>query len=308
MGIKRFFHPLILLLAAALWGFAFVAQEKASGVGAFALGAARSALATVFLTILIIVFDKITKNGRRLVSKSGIDFTKSELIGGCVSGLALTVASAFQQLGINQGTDSGKAAFVTALYVVLVPVYALALKKRAPINVWISVVIAVVGFYLLCIKNGLSILPSDALVLACAFTFPLQILSIDHFSKKCDCIRLSCIQFASAAVFNTAISLVLEEPVLEMSHVIDAFPSVLYLGIVSSGIAYTLQIVGQKGVNPTAATLIMSLESVFGVIGATLIIGTRLEPREYVGCAVVLSAVIISQLEFKKTPKKSFKE
>lgn len=296
MNKKKYVSTALLFAAAVIWGFAFAAQDAASEVGAFTLGFARSIVAAVFLIGVVIAFDKLTDSERRLFSKKGVDINKTELIGGVIIGTVLVIASAFQQIGINSGTDGGKAAFITALYVVLVPVYALILKKRAPINVWISIAIAVVGFYLLCIKDDFSIALSDLLVIACSMIFPIHILTIDHFSPKCDGIRMSMVQFFTAAVLNLIVALIAEGP----SEFVEIFPAIgpiLFLGIGSSGIAYTLQIIGQKGVNPAAASIILSLESVFGIIGTALFLGQTLSPREYLGCAVVLAAVVLSQID-----------
>ncbi len=299
--MKKLVSPALLLLASVLWGFAFVVQSGASSVQPFTLGAGRSILAGIFLIILIPALDRAMKTGRCLVSRRGIDISRHELIGGVICGVVLAVASFFQQLGINSGTDGGKAAFITALYVVLVPVYALALKRRAPFNVWLAVVISVFGFYLLCIKSDLSIAPSDVLVLLCSLIFPIHILAIDYFSPRCDGVRMSAVQFITAAIFNTLMALIFERPAsVGIQSLGEAILPVLYLGIVSSGVAYTLQIIGQRGVDPTAASIILSLESVFGVIGTALLLDTVMTPREHVGSAVVLFAVILSQLDFKK--------
>ena len=294
--LKRLFSPLLLLIAAILWGFAFAAQESASQIPAFTLGAVRSMLGGVFLTIVILILDRATKSQRRLISKRGLDFNKSEIIGGVICGTVLATASAFQQIGINGETDGGKAAFITALYVVLVPIYALVLKRRAPINVWIAVAISVAGFYLLCIKEDFTIVPSDLLVLISSLIFPIHILTIDRFAPKCDGVRMSCIQFFTAAAINSVIALICEQPIA-ISAVKEAVLPVIYLGVMSSGVAYTLQIIGQKGTNPSAASIILSLESVFGVIGTAIAFGTVLMTREYLGCAIVLLAVIIAQLD-----------
>lgn len=303
MKAKKFISPAILLTAAMIWGFAFAAQDAASGIGAFTLGFARSIIAGVFLIFVIIVLDKLLKTERTLFSKQGIDLNKNEIIGGIICGSILAAASAFQQLGINNGTDGGKAAFITALYVVLVPIYALALKKKAPVNVWISIVIATVGFYLLCIEENLSMVPSDILVLICAIIFPIHILTIDHFSPKCDGVRMSMVQFFVAAVINFVIALFVENP-LDPAVMLDNALPILFLGIGSSGIAYTLQIIGQKGVNPAVASIILSLESVFGVVGTAVFLGQRLTAREYIGCAVVLVAVILSQIDLNSLKRK----
>ena len=302
---KKYISTALLFAAAIIWGFAFAAQDAASDVGAFTLGYARSIVAGIFLIGVVIAFDKLFATGRHLFSKNGIDVNRTELIGGAIIGVVLVVASAFQQIGINSGTDGGKAAFITALYVILVPIYALALKKKAALNVWISIGIAVVGFYLLCIKEDLTIAPSDLLVIGASMIFPIHILTIDHFSPKCDGIRMSMVQFFTAAVLNFIIA-IFSEGASEFSSVIPNLLPILFLGIGSSGIAYTLQIIGQKDVPPAAASIILSLESVFGVIGTALFLGQTLTPREYVGCAVVFVAVILSQVDVIAIVKKKF--
>ncbi len=295
----------LFVVAAMLWGFAFSAQKEAAAVPAFTVGAVRNIFATLFLLLVIPFLDKLSDSGRRLITKNKpLDFTKYELIGGIVCGAILTIASAFQQTGLGEGTDAGKAAFITALYVVIVPLIYLLFGRRSPINVWISVGVAVVGFYLLCIKDDFTVSPSDALVLICALIFALHIIAIDRFSPKCDGVRMSCIQFSSAFIFNLILALIFESP-FDLGLIGSALPSLLYLGICSSGIAYTLQIVGQKHVNPAVASVILSLESVFGVIGGALFHGEVMSLKEYLGAAIVFVAVILSQLDFGKKESKS---
>ncbi len=302
--LKKYVSPLLLILAAMIWGFAFSAQKAAENVKPFTLGATRSLFAAIFLVFVIISFDKINKTGRKLFSKEKkIDLTRVEIIGGIVCGAVLAIASFFQQTGINSGTDAGKASFITALYVVLVPIYALALKKRAPINVWISMPIAIVGFYMLCITESFTIVLSDIFVVICALIFPIHILVIDKFSPKCDGIRMSCVQFITATVINAILALIFESPI-DFSAIGESLFPLLFLGIGSSGIAYTCQIIGQRGVNPAAASILMSLESVFGVVGSALFLGEKMSVREYIGCAAVFAAVILSQIEFKGLSKK----
>ena len=296
--LKRLASPLILLAAAVIWGFAFAAQDAASEVPAFSLGFGRSLLACLFLIPVIMVFDRVKNSERRLFSSHGVGLNRAELVGGAIAGVMLALASALQQLGINNGTDGGKAAFITALYVVIVPIYALALGKRAAINVWGGVIIAAVGFYFLCIKSDFTVAPSDLLVAGCALLFPIQILAIDRFSPRCDGVRMSLVQFATATVVNAIFALAVEGGIDFSAMLADILP-LLYLGIGSSGVAYTLQIIGQRGADPSAATLILSLESVFGVIGTALFLGQSLTLREYLGCGIVLVAVILSQLDFK---------
>ena len=305
MKLKKLLSPALLVLAAMIWGFAFAAQDAAAEIPAFTLGAVRSLLAGVFLFAVIPLLDRLRGNGRKIISFRGrlrVDISRGELIGGLICGAILAIATAAQQLGISAGTDGGKAAFITALYVVLVPIYALALKKRAPLNVWISVGVAVVGFYLLCIGESFSVSLSDLLVVVSALIFPIHILAIDRFSPTTDGVRLSMVQFMTAAAVNAVLALLLDapsDPSLLLTH---AF-SLLYLGVASGGVAYTLQIIGQKGVPPAAASILLSLESVFGVVGTALFLGQTLSPREYLGCAVVLFAVVLSQLPEGKRAK-----
>ena len=296
-----------MLIAAAIWGFAFVAQKQAEAVPAFTLVFARSLLGTVFLFFLIILLDRVLRTGRRLVSKKGLDFTKTEIIGGTCCGIILSIASVLQQSGMNNGTDAGKSAFITALYVVLVPVFGLVLKKRAPINAWFSVGIAVVGFYLLCITDGFSLEFSDALVLLCAVVFAVHILVIDRFSPKCDGVRMSCIQFAVVTVVTLIFSLILESP-MKLDAIGASIWPIVMLGIGSSGIAYTLQIIAQSRISPAVAAIIMSLESVFGLLSGVIVLGETMNTRQYIGCAIVFVAVLLSQLDFSEFGKKDTKK
>ena len=300
--MKKILSPIILFTAALIWGVAFVAQKAAAEIPVFTLCASRSLIASAVLIPIVMLFDTLTKNGRTLISKKGVDITKAELIGGILCGIALFGATALQQAGIN-GTDPGKASFITALYVVIVPIYALVLKKRSPLNAWIGVAVSVVGFYLLCIKENLAIDAADALVFACAFVYALQIMIIDRFVSTCDGVRLSLIQFITVTVLSLVIALVTAEP-FDATRVIGCLPEILYLGIASSGVAYTLQIIGQKGTHPAVASIILSLESVVGAVASAIILGEFLTPREYVGCAIVFVAIIISQLDFSTFTRK----
>ena len=293
-----------------LWGAAFSAQKEASVLNAFVIGSARGILAAIFLLLMIPLLDKFLKNERGFLGKTRrgfFDFNKTEIFGGIACGVVLSAANAFQQFGINDGTDAGKAAFITALYVVIVPILALLFGKRSAINVWISIAIAVVGFYLLCIKDGFSAELSDMLVLICAFIFAAHIIVIDKFAPSCDGVRLSCIQFFVTFIINTALALLLKVDI-DFQAIGEVFPSLIYLGICSSGIAYTLQIVGQSHVPPATASIVLSLESVFGVIFAAVIHGERMSLREYIGCAIVFAAVMLSQIDFKKKANKISKK
>ena len=287
---------LLFLVATVIWGFAFVWQKEASIIPAFTVGAIRSIFATVFLLTIIPLTDRITDNKRRLLSKKTLlDFNKAELIGGGVLGVILTAATAFQQIGLED-TDAGKAAFITALYVVIVPIFSAILGKKPQINSIVGVVIAVVGFYFLCIKPGVGVEPSDLLVLVCALIFACHIIAVDRFSVGADGTRMSCVQFATATILNGILALIFDTRP-DSSAMMEALPSLLLLGILSSGIAYTLQIIGQKQIEPTMSSIMLSLEAVFGTIGGAIVLKERMLAREYIGCAIVFVAVIISQVD-----------
>ena len=294
-SLKKIIPPLLCLTAAMIWGFAFTAQKGAAMLDAFTVGSLRNIFATLFLLAVIPLFDKMKQKATGEKRKKF--FTKTELLGGAVCGIILTAASAFQQTGLQDGTDAGKAAFITALYVVLVPVISLALGKRTALSVWISVFVAAIGFYFLCIKGDFTLTPSDTLVLICALIFALHIIAIDRFSPSSDGVRLSCVQFFVSFILNSILVLIFEFPI-STEALGEALPSLLYLGVCSSGIAYTLQILAQKDINPAACSVILSLESVFGVIGGAIFIGERMTGREYLGCAIVFFAVILSQIDF----------
>ena len=288
----------MFLVAAMLWGFAFSAQKLAAAVPPFTVGAVRNVIAVIFLVAVLPALDKMRGNGRFFIKDGKPDFTRWEIVGGAICGTILTVASVLQQSGITEGTDAGKSAFITALYVAFVPVISLIGGKRSPLNVWLSVGIAAVGFYFLCITDSFTLVYSDLLVLLCSFIFALHIVAIDRLSPRCDGVRMAIMQFFFAAILNAFAAALTELPIGETA-MLEALPALLYLGICSSGIAYTLQIVGQRGANPAVAGIILSLESVFGVVGAAIVHREVLTPREYIGCAIVFLAVMLSQMDFK---------
>jgi drug/metabolite transporter (DMT)-like permease len=295
--MTKAFSNLLFLIATAIWGFAFVAQKAASDIPAFTLGALRSILAAIFLLAMIPLTDRATKNGRRLFTdKKRLDISRDELIGGSILGVILVIASACQQIGIET-TEAGKTAFITGLYVVIVPIVSSFFGKKPHLNAIISVPVAVIGFYFLCIKPGSSLETSDLLILMCAFIFTFHIITVDHYSPKCDGVRLSLVQFSVATILNGAVGLVFEQRV-DIGVISTNLLSILYLGMLSSGIAYTLQILAQRNADPTVSSIFLSLESVFGVVGAAVLLGEQLEMREYIGCVIVFIAILISQIDF----------
>lgn len=289
---------LILLLAAFFWGISFVMQNKAGEyLSPFAINGVRSVIGFLFLLPVILLFSK--KNKRPLFEK-----TKSErkdlIISGLLCGIFLCIATNFQQFGINlypeNAATSGRTGFITALYVVLVPVFGIFLKKRVSFTVLIGVILAVIGMGLLCLGEGISnVYIGDLVVLCCVLAFTFQIICIDSFADKVDGIKLSAIQFLVCGVFSLILMFVFEDNTIDA--LIKALPYILYLGIVSCGIAYTLQIIGQQySKNPTVASIIMSLESVFAALSGVVLLNERFTLRETIGCIVMFGAIVFSQL------------
>lgn len=280
------------MLAAFIWGTAFVAQSVgADYVEPFTFNAARSAVAFLFLLALCGVFRAV--RGRDSQAAAAVGSRKELVLGGVCCGLALTVATNLQQKGLET-TTSGKAGFITALYIVIVPIAGMFLGKKAPKIIWISVVLAVAGLYCLCITEEFTITSGDFYILLCAFCFTVHILVIDHFTQRVDGVAMSCIQFLTVAVLSAAGMLLTESPTLEALW-ICAGP-ILYVGIFSSGVAYTLQILAQKDSNPTVVSLLLSLESVFATLSGAVILGDTMSGKEYFGCVLMLAAVVLAQL------------
>ena len=303
------------ILAAFIWGTAFVAQDVCADViDTFTFNAIRSYVAVVVLLIIMAIFDRVNKDKPSLTAIQRKAANRQMWIGGICCGTALAIASNCQQAGISAGTDSGKAGFITALYVVLVPVFGLFFKRRVSLPTWIAVVLSVVALYLLCIKGDFSLAPGDLLILVCAVCFAVHILVIDHFTASVDGLRLSCVQFLVAAVLATIAKVVCVVLGLNGTGDITSATSIfampdwdailactlpiLYVGVFSSGVGYTLQILAQKDSNPTVVTILLSLESVFAVIAGAIILKQQMSVREYIGCAIMFAAVILAQIQF----------
>ena len=288
-------NSLLLLLCSFIWGTAFVAQSAGSGMGAYSFLAGRSWLAVVVLIPTVLVFDAIRrKNGTDAKPKTAAE-KKKLLTAGLVCGTFLFAASAAQQIGITLNPSTAKAGFLTAMYVVLVPVFGLFLGRRGSAQLWVSMVVAVLGLYLLCMKNGFgSIESSDWVLLSCAVLFSFQIMAVDHYSPLVDGVRLSLLEFLVTAIESTLAAFLFETPTLT-DFATNAWP-IVFCGVFSSGVAYTLQILGQKDLNPAIASLIMCLESVFSAIGGWLILHQSLSAREGIGCALIFTAVVLAQL------------
>ena len=273
----------ILLLTAIIWGFAFVAQSVGMDyVGPFTFNCVRFFIGALVLIPCIALLDKL--NGAADTGTQGEKKHKTgreEWIGGICCGIALATASCLQQIGIMH-TTVGKAGFITACYILLVPIFGLFFHKKCGILVWIGVILAVIGLYFLCINENLTIGRGDIMVFLCAIVFAIHILAIDHFSPKTDGVRMSCIQFFVSGVLCLVPTLILEHP--HLGQLLAAWQPILYAGVLSCGVAYTLQIIGQKGMNPTVASLILSLESVMSVLAGILVLGEMPTAREVLGC------------------------
>ena len=301
-------NSFLLLLTAIIWGSAFVAQSVGmEHVEPFTFTFTRSIIGGMVLIPVIVLLRKTDSaamrrdaRGKDVVGIKGI--TKYEWLGGICCGVALCAASNFQQIGMLH-TTVGKAGFITALYVVIVPILGLFLRKRVPALIWFCVVLSVAGLYLLCMPKGaFTLAQGDVLVLICALLFSFHILIIDYFSPKGDGVVISCIQFFVCGILSGIIMLFVENPTF--ANIMDAKWSILYAGALSSGVAYTLQVVAQKGVNPTVASLILCLESVVAVLAGWIILGDKLTSRELAGCILMFVAIVLAQLP---TPKKERK-
>lgn len=290
-------QSLLLLLTATIWGVAFVAQSVGMEyIGPFTFNAVRNAIGGLVLIPCIGFLQKM----RMGEEKWGPTTNKEKKIlvaGGVSCGVLLFIASNLQQVGI-QYTTVGKAGFITAMYIVIVPLLGIFLKRKAGIKVWCAVAIAVVGLYMLCmIDGGFSLQKGDLFVLICAVAFSVHILVVDYFAPKVDGVKMSCIQFFVCALLSGICMILFEEP--DMTQILQAWVPVLYAGVLSCGVAYTLQIVGQKGMNPTVASLILSLESVVSVIAGWLILQQTFSRRELLGCSLMFVAIVLAQLPEK---------
>ena len=290
------------ILAALIWGTAFVAQDVcADTIGTFTFNAVRYFIAVLALLVLIAVLHAVHKDRPQPTEAEKRAGRKQLWLGGFCCGTALAIASNFQQAGITAGTDAGKAGFLTALYVVLVPVFGLFFRRKVSLPVWIAVVLSVVSLYLLCIKGSFRLAAGDLLVLVCAVCFAVHILVIDHFTAYCDGVKLSCLQFLFAGIISTICMFIFED--VDFAAILSCALPLLYVGIFSCGVGYTLQILAQKDSNPTVVTILLSLESVFAVIAGAIILKQQMTVREYIGCAIMFAAVILAQIQFPTRQK-----
>lgn len=285
-------NHLLLALTAFIWGSAFVAQSVGMDhLGPFTFNSIRSLMGGIVL-LPVLFFAKKQKEEDTVQSDG-----KTLVTGGICCGLALAAGSSLQQIGLMY-TTAGKAGFITALYILIVPLMGLFLRKRVGLKVWIGVALGVTGMYFLCIKEGFAIAKGDFFVFLCAIAFSVHILVIDHFAPRTDGVALSCVQFFVCGILCAAPMFAWERP--QISELLSAWMPLVYAGVLSSGVGYTLQVVAQKNTDPTVASLILSMESVFSVIAGWIILGERLSGKELFGCALVFAAVILAQLPERK--------
>ena len=274
------------ILAAFIWGTAFVAQDVcADAMGAFTFNGTRYYIAVLSLLVVLAVSSGFRKDRPQVTPEEKKAQRRQLWLGGFCCGTVLAIASNFQQAGLVAGTDGGKAGFITALYVVLVPVFGLFFRRKVSLPVWIAVALSVGSLYLLCIKGSFSLAPGDLLVLVCAVCFAVHILVIDHFTAFCDGVKLSCLQFLFAGTWSTILALFFDTISLQV-----------LLNCISCGVGYTLQILAQKDSNPTVVTILLSLESVFAVIAGAVVLHQQMTAREYLGCVLMFAAVVLAQI------------
>lgn len=293
MRQKRIRSSLMLMLTALIWGAAFVAQSVGMDyVKPFTFNAARFLIGGVVLIPCIFILRRFQEE-EALSRAAAVRRRNMGIRGGLWCGVAICVASSLQQFGVAQ-TTVGKAGFITALYIIIVPVLGLFAGKKVAATLWFSIVLATIGMYLLCLSGGLSVSRGDLLVFLCAIGFSFHILVIDYFSPKADGVLISCVQFFTAGVICLILALIFERP--DWQSVAAAWAPILYAGVMSCGVAYTMQVVAQKDTDPVVASLILSLESVFSLLAGWVILGQVLSGRELFGCVLVFAAIILAQL------------
>jgi len=299
MEKKTLRSDLMLLLTSAIWGFAFVAQMKGMEfIGPYLYNGIRFAIGSVSLLPLIYFLNrkKSNKQKKQKLEKKGI------FPAGLIAGSVLFLGASLQQVGL-QYTTAGKAGFITGLYVILVPIIGILLKHKTGVPTWIGALLAATGLYFISVRGDFSIGKGDLLILFCSVFFALHVLTIDHYSKKIEPVLLASIQFAWCALFSIIVA-VIKEPIL-LESIISATVPILYGGLGSVGTAYTLQVIAQKDAPPAHSAIILSLESVFAVIGGIILLAEGMTTRGYTGCALMLAGMLASQWDviFRKKIK-----
>lgn len=300
---------LYILLATFIWGTAFLAQKDGGQIGTFTFNGIRFLIGGLFLLPVIYVFDKL--RGKQAENEADSDVDDAEQIdnnseaadlgwnqtvftGGIACGVVLFIASSLQQYGVLY-TSIGKTGFITALYAVIVPVFSVLLGKTIHIRTWLAVLIGIIGLYFLSMYGeSLSISYGDRFIIGCAFGFAVQIMMIDYFSPMVDPVKLAAVEFLTLGLISIPFMFIFESP--NIPDIVSVLPSLLYASILSSGVAYTLQAVGQKYAEPTQAALMMCLESVFSLFSGMIVLGERMSLHEYLGALLIFVAVVLSQL------------
>ena len=306
--MKKIWGTIAMLIATFLWGIAFSAQNRGMDfLDPFVFMTMRSVIGSFALAAVIMIFDLFREKRLTIWGSAKDTISRKFLVsGGLWCGVIITAASTTQQYGMKFEMSAGKTGFLTALYIIIVPILGIFFKRRTTLLLWISAVIGIIGAYLLCGGIG-NIGKGEMCVIACSFLFSFHILAIDHYAAKCDCVRLSFLQFSVASILSGISSVVTREPWI-LEKIYESLPFWGFCGVGSSAIAFTLQMVSQKYLHPVTATLLMSLESVFAVLGGWLFLNEMLSVHELIGCTVIFAAVILAQIPVKtskKIPKKS---
>lgn len=290
--MKRIKGEFLLIITAIIWGTSFVTQKLGMNyVEPLTFGAARFLLGAMVLIPVILIFSK--KNDDKTKEDKTNYLNKDLLLGGALCGVAIFLGASLQQWGIVY-TTAGKAGFITALYIILVPILGLFLHKKVGKLTWVGVLLATVGLYLLSIKQGFAIEKGDAIVLAGTIFWAMHILIVDAFVEKVDGLKLSCVQFFVAGILSAIAAFILETP--SLATILSAYGPILYTAFMVVGVAYTLQIIGQKSTSPTIAAIILSMESLFAVISGAIFLKEVMSIREIIGCVLMFIAVIIAQI------------
>lgn len=300
MNNKRILGNSLLIFTSIIWGMAFAFQRMGmESIEPATFASARMVLAAIAVGLVAFVLDvKKSAPHKKMTISEKKQYNKYTVLGGICCGLFLSGGNLFQQIGLVS-TSAGKAGFITAMYMLFVPIINFILfKKQNTLRVWIAVVLGVIGMYLLCVTEAFTLTKGDAFVLLCAVCFSGHILCCDHFVQKGNPVKISAIQFAVTAVLCGIVAFVTETPTME--KLVSAAVPILYCGLISAGVGYTLQIVAQKFTDPTVASLLMSLESVFAVVGGMLILGEEMRLQEWIGCVIIFGAIILVQLPSKK--------
>ena len=293
---KKVLGNILLILTAFIWGTAFVGQRQGmEHMGPITFNACRMALAALTIgTVSFVLRKRDAQKQQDMSDQSRREYRKNTVIGGICCGFFLTIAALFQQMGMVY-TTAGKGGFITAMYILLVPVinWILFKRKSRPL-VWIAVLMGIAGIYLLCVTEGLTLEKGDALVMVCPFFFAGHILCCDYFVQRANPVELSAIQFFTVTVLSTIIAFIVENPTWQ--QVAEAVVPIVWLGVLSGGIGYTFQIIAQQYTDPTVASLLMSLEAVFAVLAGTVLLGERMSARELFGAAIMFAAIILAQI------------